>query len=134
VNLAKRYEAARQRRTYRHLRPTLGKSRRLPKDSPQWQALRARALERSGGQCQSPLTGAPKLNGLCQGAVDLLAHCDHVLPLAVGGSNHISNLRMLCPICHAMRENRLHRAMGHQQQGKGQLPLDWEAYLWDDGV
>lgn len=128
---AERYEATRQRRAYQHLRAMLGKSRRLPRDSPQWQSLRARALELSGGRCQSPPTGAPKLNGLCQGTVSLSSHCDHRQPLLTGGSNHVSNLRMLCSTCHAMRENRLHRAMGHQQQGKGQLPLDWEAYLWD---
>jgi 5-methylcytosine-specific restriction endonuclease McrA len=131
VTPAERYEATRQRRAYRYLKGILGKSRRLPRDSPQWQTLRVRALELSGGQCQSSPTGAPKLNGLCRLTVDLSSHCDHILPLAVGGSNHISNLRMLCPDCHAMRENRLHRALGHRQQGKGDLPLDWEAYLWD---
>jgi 5-methylcytosine-specific restriction endonuclease McrA len=34
---------------------------------------------------------------------------DHIEPISAGGSNHVSNLQLLCPNCHALKtqyENR----------------------------
>lgn len=63
------------------------KSRRYPDD---WDELRLKALERDGYRCAN-----------CgRSGVELHAH--HIVPLSVGGTNSLSNLKTLCEDCHKL--------------------------------
>ncbi len=98
----------------------------------QWQITRQRIFERDQGKCQSPPFCQPKLRGLCLNQVNLeTSHIDHIRPLSSGGSNHARNLRTLCPICHALREDSKHRGMIPKMVEKGFLPVNWKHYVWD---
>ena len=59
-----------------------------------WPELRQVVLDRDGYRC-----------GNCGGSEDL--HIHHIIPLSLGGSNEMGNLRTLCRSCHA----RLHPHM-----------------------
>jgi 5-methylcytosine-specific restriction endonuclease McrA len=37
---------------------------------------------------------------MCQKTLSAFYEIDHIIRVADGGSNHISNLRALCPECH----------------------------------
>lgn len=54
--------------------------------------LRSAVFARDGGICQ-----------LCGRKVSWLFHCDHVKPVAFGGSTILSNLRLSCATCNAKR-------------------------------
>lgn len=57
-------------------------------------AVRQYVFERDGHHCQ-----------MCYSAKSLTI--DHIVPLALGGTNDISNLRTLCHSCNARKGNRL---------------------------
>ncbi len=59
------------------------------------------------------------------------AHIDHIRPLSSGGSNHASNLRTLCPVCHGLRLDRQHNGMRNRQVLKGLIPVNWKQFVWD---
>jgi len=102
-------------------------------DKQQWRDNRAKVWKRDQGACQSPGSAAPKLNGLCLLQVALNeCHIDHIRPLSSGGSNHHSNLRVLCPVCHALRSDEKHSGMRTDLVSKGVLPIDWKVYIWDE--
>jgi 5-methylcytosine-specific restriction endonuclease McrA len=62
-------------------------------------AVRKYVLERDGGQCQS-----------CgKNAREAQLHIDHIIPLAKGGSNDISNLQVLCQQCNQNKKDRFDR-------------------------
>jgi len=56
----------------------------------EWLAL----VEASGGRCLR-----------CGGAEDLTV--DHIVPLALGGSNLISNIQPLCATCNGIKEREV---------------------------
>ncbi|WP_257236730.1 HNH endonuclease [Nostoc sp. 'Peltigera malacea cyanobiont' DB3992] len=103
----------------------------------QWKVTRQRIYNRDRGFCQSPTDSPPKNSGLCMGEIKLkTAHIDHIRPLSSGGSNHASNLRTLCPICHALRLDRKHEGMKSRLVTKGLIPVNWKNFVlglivWD---
>ena len=54
-----------------------------------WQEIRRKALERAGYKCE-----------IC-GRSDLPLHVHHIVPRSAGGSHDLSNLMVLCPLCHS---------------------------------
>lgn len=54
---------------------------------------RAEAMRRTAWRCELRLPG-------CIGAA---SECDHVVSVADGGGDHVSNLRAACKPCHAQR-------------------------------
>ncbi|MDZ8056574.1 MAG: HNH endonuclease [Aulosira sp. ZfuVER01] len=107
--------------------------RRQPPE--QWERTRQRIYKRDRGLCQSPSNTPPKSNGLCMGEVKLrVAHIDHIRPLSSGGSNHASNLRTLCPVCHALRLDKKHDGMRNSLVKKGLIPVNWKQYVWHEIV
>ncbi|MBD2565414.1 MULTISPECIES: HNH endonuclease [Nostoc] len=98
----------------------------------QWKVTRQRIYNRDRGICQSPTDSPPKNSGLCMGEIELkTAHIDHIRPLSSGGSNHASNLRTLCPICHALRLDQKHEGMKSRLVTKGLIPVNWKNFVWD---
>lgn len=59
-----------------------------------WDEIRMRALERAGYQCEE-----------CGATEKLQVH--HIIPLSKGGSNDLSNLKVLCERCHALKHPHL---------------------------
>lgn len=58
-----------------------------------WRPLRQFVYQRDSGKCQ-----------YCGEPVELTdCHCHHVLELREGGTNHPSNLKTLCKVCHKNR-------------------------------
>jgi predicted HNH restriction endonuclease len=57
-----------------------------------WQELRLKVLERDGYRCR-------RCNTNLRGVFYREVH--HIVPLARGGTNHMSNLSSLCSDCHA---------------------------------
>ncbi|MBE7384381.1 MAG: HNH endonuclease [Leptolyngbya sp. SIO1E4] len=97
----------------------------------QWQQLRQRVYELADGICQSPEQSSPKSSGHCLDAVSLdVGHCDHIIPLSSGGHNHISNLRWLCPVCHAWREGESHASLRSCLIKKGVVPHNNQPATW----
>ena len=104
--------------------------RRQPRE--QWKLTRARIYERDQGRCQSPASSPPKVSGLCVVEIALTAcHIDHIRPLSSGGSNHASNLRTLCPICHALRLDDKHTSLRYSLIRKGLIPSNWQQFIWE---
>ncbi len=62
-------------------------------NSPEWQELARAAKSRDGRKCVT-----------CGSTDDL--HADHIVPLAKGGSNDMSNLQTLCLLCHEEKTGR----------------------------
>lgn len=103
---------------------------RQPKE--QWINTRKRIYKRDQGLCQSPESALPKIHNLCEREVKLNeCHIDHIKPLISGGSNHASNLRVLCPVCHGLRSDSKHLGMKTSMVSKNVLPMNWKQYLWD---
>lgn len=102
--------------------------RRQPMDI--WRETRRAVWERDGGICQSP-DGPHKQ--FCTGKAPLplrAVHIDHIRSGKLG-SNHIDNLRTLCPICHALRADPRHRALTGKYLRRGLLPVNWREYVWE---
>lgn len=59
--------------------------------TPAWRTIRRQALIRDGNQCTQ--CGA-------DGRTTRL-ECDHIIPVAEGGTDTLDNARMLCLDCHA---------------------------------
>lgn len=94
-----------------------------------WAVTRREVYLRDGGLCQSPVSPPVCLGKL--EAMDLLGcHVDHIIPLSRGGSNHVNNLRLLCPVCHALREDAAHSTLRSDAIAKGLLPLNWRELTW----
>lgn len=60
--------------------------------SKAWRQTRLAVIARDLGVCQ-----------LCGCVVESYAQVDHIVPKAEGGSDAMSNLRLLCPSCHSRR-------------------------------
>lgn len=41
---------------------------------------------------------------ICQGSIRRKFHIDHVVPLARGGTNEVSNIQLLCPTCNIRKQ------------------------------
>lgn len=94
-----------------------------------WRQTQIEVYKRDQGFCQSPLQ-----HPVCTGKNEPLGetgHIDHIQPLACGGSNHVENLRLLCPTCHALRLERHHEGLRGKMLKLNQLPGDWQNYLWE---
>lgn len=74
----------------------------------EWQKLREKVLKRDGHKCVS-----------CGSDNDLEVH--HIVPVAQGGSNELSNLITLCLTCH----NKAHRNNHHARETSETKPLPW---------
>ncbi|WP_199309667.1 HNH endonuclease [Synechocystis sp. FACHB-383] len=97
-----------------------------------WKHTRAAVWKKSGGMCESPENGKPKKTGVCMREVPYdKAHIDHIRPISSGGSNHVSNLRTLCPVCHALREDRKHKSMRDKMNKNGLLPDNFADLIWN---
>lgn len=70
-----------------------------------WTQIRKRVIERAGFRCEK-----------C-GRQSAYFHIDHITPRSKGGSNDLSNLRCLCPMCHAKRHpyNRKLQGLARKQ-------------------
>ena len=129
-SLEELHQEVKHRRRYAALR-SLHPARCKRPPQWQWKQLRQRVYELSGGQCQAPEQGTPKASGHCLGVTDLkTGHCDHVQPLSGGGHNHVSNLRWLCPICHAWREGESHASLRNKLIRSGLVPFDNQPPTW----
>lgn len=42
----------------------------------------------------------------CRGKISGIYHIDHIMPLALGGSNGISNIQLLCPRCNLSKKDK----------------------------
>lgn len=100
--------------------------KRQPKEV--WRITRRRVWLRDGGRCQSPLEPP-----LCVGkpAIGLHeCHIDHIQSGKLGG-NEDDNLRTLCPVCHALRNDRRHQGLVGKMLHKGLIPANWRELTWD---
>lgn len=67
-----------------------------------------------------------KQNGRCfHCATELngIYHRDHWIPLSKGGSNWISNIRLLCPHCNLSKNNRLPSKWHPEKYDDNQMPM-----------
>lgn len=78
------------------------------------QKVRAFVFRRDGGECQL------KLPNICVGVA---TECDHIIPVAHGGSDKPDNLRAVCKPCHARVTGQLGRAT-QLQRGKRPRPVN----------
>lgn len=71
-------------------------SRRSEKALPryQWRKLREKIFKRDQHLCQICLK---------EGIYTIASECDHITPLAFGGTNAESNLQSVCSACHAKK-------------------------------
>lgn len=93
----------------------------------EWRVIRLEVYVRDGGQCQSPLQSP-----ICQGKPSIpfnQAQIDHI-HAGANASNGFDNLRVLCPVCHALRNDGYHDGIRGVMLKMGRLPSNWEEYLW----
>lgn len=96
-----------------------------------WHETRRKVWHRDNRRCQSP-PGAHK--AYCTGENHLLlrqCQIDHIIPLSRGGTNELTNLRTLCPVCHALRADSKHRALIYKLLCNGSIPPDWHKLVWE---
>lgn len=62
-----------------------------------WRRLRALVVNRDRGLCQCCLAAH---------RVTVADECDHIVPKHKGGTDDLSNLQMLCRLCHADKTAR----------------------------
>jgi 5-methylcytosine-specific restriction protein A len=83
---------------------------------------------RDNGVCQSPLQppiciGKPSISlDKCQ-----IDHINRRKPL----DNRLTNLRTLCPVCHALRLDAGHRGLTGKLLRKDLLPANWREMVWE---
>lgn len=100
--------------------------RRLPPH--QHFRLKLMIWERDGHQCQSPLEPP-----ICVGKPYIsFKDCDmdHIRA-GKQGTNDYDNLRILCPICHALRDDGYHVNRLMEMLEAGRMPVGWHLYKWD---
>lgn len=90
---------------------------------------RERTAERAGAQRRRPLTrrlqnAVFKRDGFrcCECGVEpedpKHLHIDHILPVAAGGTNEISNLRVLCRPCNLNKADKIVALSGEPRKGR----------------
>lgn len=85
-----------------------------------WKETRVKVLERDGYKCVR-----------CKVVLTIsTAHIDHIQSGKLG-SNHITNLRTLCPTCHCLRADSRHRGMMGMALARGVIPLNWRELVWE---
>lgn len=97
--------------------------RRRPVD----RVTRLEIYARDGGRCQSPLSPP-----VCEGkpTIDFhLMQIDHILTGQYRNDGD-ANLRVLCPVCHALRAGHEHYSLRVGMIRAGLLPENWEELLW----
>ena len=57
-------------------------------------SLKAQILSNSNYKCN-----------LCKRSLEIW-HCDHIIPISVGGETSLNNLQALCPLCHAKKSEK----------------------------
>ena len=101
--------------------------KRLPREL--WSNLRREIWLRDNGQCQSPLQPP-----LCIGKPMIPlneCHIDHIKSGKLG-TNERDNLRVLCPVCHALRADHRHQGLTAKLLRKGLIPSNWRELVWED--
>lgn len=101
----------------------------MPKTRPPkeiWNNLREKVYQRDKGRCQGPYCKEKE-----EWSVNLVdCHIDHIIS-GKFGSNHISNLRVLCRFCHTLRADNRHRGMIGNALKLGIIPPNWRELVWD---
>lgn len=90
-----------------------------------WRETRKVVWARDGGYCSGPY---------CKDKPPLAleeCHIDHDKPLTSFGTNHLSNLRVLCRRCHVLRADPKHRGMIAKALADGIIPADWRPLVWE---
>ena len=86
----------------------------------QWEITRKTVYSRDQGHCVN-----------CETAVSLYeCHIDHIVSGKLG-SNHISNLRVLCKRCHGLRSDHRHAGMRGRMIAEGLIPPNWRHLVID---
>lgn len=86
-------------------------------------ARRRRALKvcASGAHTRDEIVGLFKKQGgrcaNCKASLKAGYHADHILPLALGGSNAIRNIQLMCPRCN-LRKGASHPIVFSQREGR----------------
>jgi 5-methylcytosine-specific restriction endonuclease McrA len=107
--------------TLRHGKDIMPRKRQHRDD---WQDTRRKVWERDHGLCQGPY---------CKDKPPLAleeCHIDHIVS-GKRGTNHISNLRVLCRRCHVLRADNRHRGMMAKAIADGIIPPDWRSLVWE---
>lgn len=93
-------------------RETVATEKRRKLTKPQVASL----MLKQNGRCAAKGCNAKLRKGYCDD--------DHVIPLACGGTNHISNRQLLCPPCHDAKTNERDKGdaaqIARRQGRKGQ--------------
>ncbi len=99
--------------------------KRQPRDI--WhKTTRPAVWQRDKGRCQGPYC-----QDLSEWSLALeVGHIDHIKSGKLG-SNHISNLRLLCPRCHSLRLDTRHSSIRSKALSDGIIPADFRPLLWD---
>lgn len=92
----------------------------------EWQAQREKVYQKDKGKCQGPY---------CKDKNDWSitlneCHIDHIQSGKLA-SNKVSNLRVLCPYCHALRLDSRHSGLRGKAIKKGIIPPDYRELLWE---
>ncbi|WOC12583.1 HNH endonuclease [Gordonia sp. MP11Mi] len=61
--------------------------------TPAWRAIRKQVIARDGNRCVDCGVHGD----------DVRLECDHIVPVAEGGTDTLENARMLCTTCHAVK-------------------------------
>ncbi len=95
-------------------------------DRETWAETRRKVWLRDEGRCQGPYC-----HDLPAWSLPLeVCHIDHIKSGKLG-TNHISNLRVLCRRCHVLRADQRHRGMIAKALQDGIIPPDWRSLVWE---